>query len=132
MILLARFVAASRALGERTTVYVHVYPTLDILRTAMAAFNGAPREQTEDAVGATQAWTDPHGKILAVVVRLAATHLNLQIVSHEIHHAATALYGAHREDCQTCREDRLDHCNEPFAYLYSDLLTATYARLGCG
>lgn len=116
-----RLRVASRALGERETVYVHVYDTISDMRAAGMAFNG--NDQT-DALGITQAWTDDNDRTTAVVVRLARGHLGTTVTSHEMHHAATALYGAHVAD-RPSRRAHLNHWNEPFAHLYSDL----YGRL---
>lgn len=51
-----------------------------------------------------------------------------EVHSHEMHHAVTALYGAHVPD-RLSRRAHLNHYNEPFAYLYSDLLARLVDRL---
>lgn len=62
------------------------------------------------------------------IIRLVKGRLSTQVVSHEMHHAATALYGASLpDDAQLA--DHLTHHNEPFAHLYSDLLRALVDRL---
>lgn len=116
-----RLRVTSTALGERESVYVHIYDTLDEMRAAGEAFNG--NDQT-GARGITQAWTDSNDRAVAVVVRLTRGHLGTTVTSHEIHHAATALYGAHVAD-RPSRRAHLNHYNEPMAYLFSDL----YGRL---
>lgn len=120
-----RFRVASSALGERETVYVHVYDTLDEMRAAGLAFNG--NDQT-GALGITQAWTDENGRTQAVVVRLARDHLGTEVSCHEMHHAATALYGAHVGD-RISRRAHLNHWNEPMAHLYSDLYASLVRQL---
>lgn len=119
------FRIGSSALGEREHVYVHLYDTRDELVAAGEAFNGNP---LTDSAGLTQAWTDEDGRTLAVIVRLARGHLGAQITSHEIHHAATALYGAHVGD-RISRRAHLNHYNEPFAHLFSDLYHSLIERL---
>lgn len=121
-----RFRVASSALGEREVVYVHVYDTLDQMRAAGAAFNGLSHD--DDPVGLTQAWTDDQDRTVAVIVRLARGHLDAIVTSHEMHHAATALYGAHVGD-RISRRAHLNHWNEDFAHLYSDLYGAMIQRL---
>lgn len=109
---------SSRALGPRLGVRVYVYDTPGALRAAASGFNG---NDHEDTLGATQAYTDREGRARVVVVRLTSAHLGTQIVSHEMHHAATALYGAHLDDDTPVRHV-LTHYNEEFAHLFSDLM----------
>lgn len=116
---------SSRALGPRIYVHVYVYDTVAAMRTAGEAFNG---NNQDGALGITQAWVDAGGRAGKVVVRLARGHLGTQIVAHEIHHAATALYGAQVSD-RVSRVAHLNHYNEPFAHLYSDLLCRLVDRL---
>ena len=116
-----RLRVASTALGEREVVHVHIYDTVEAMRAAGEAFNG---NDLAEARGVTQAWTDDNDRTAAVVVRLARGHLGTTVTSHEVHHAATALYGAHVAD-RPSRRAHLNHYNEPFAHLYSDL----YGRL---
>lgn len=116
-----RIRVASSALGEREVVYVHVYPDLASMQAAAEAWAGIDARGAE---GVTQAIVNDDGRAQVVVVRLAATHLTHQIVSHEIHHAAVALYGAHIGD-RVSRRAHLNHHNEPMAHLFSDL----YGRL---
>ena len=119
------FRVGSSALGEREDVYVHVYDTRAEMVAAGEAFT--PGDLT-DSAGLTQAWTDQNERTVAVVVRLARGHLDTHIVAHELHHAATALYGAHVGD-RISRRAHLNHYNEPMAHLFSDLLLGTTARL---
>lgn len=116
---------ASSALGEREVVYVHVYPDLASMQAAAEAWAGIDAHGAE---GVTQAIVNDDGRAQVVVVRLAATHLTHQIVSHEIHHAAVALYGAHIGD-RVSRRAHLTHHNERLAYLFSDLYRETLRHL---
>lgn len=108
----------STALGERQYVTVHIYDTLDQMQRAGQRYNGS---DTVGVAGLCQALIDNHGRAVDVRVRLARGHLGTRIVSHEMHHAATALYGAAVGD-RISRTAHLNHHNEPFAHLYSDLL----------
>lgn len=123
---LHHFRVASNALGEREVVYVHVYDSADEMRAAGTAFNGSDHA---DSLGMTQAWADDEtGRAVFVIVRLARGHLGTQVVGHEMHHAATALYGAHVGD-RISRRAHLNHHNEPMAHLFSDLLGAVVEHL---
>ena len=106
-------------------VYVHVYDTLAGMRAAADAFNGT---DNEGALGVTQAWTDEDERAVFVLVRLVEGHLTPEVVAHEMHHAATALYGAHVGD-RISRRAHLTHGNEPFAHLFSDLYAHLVERL---
>lgn len=115
----ARHRVASSALGEREEVHVLLYSNPDDLRRAAEHFNG---NSNDGAVGLTQAWADDlTDRTTAVIVRLARGHLGTRVVGHELHHATTALYGAHVGD-RISRRAHLNHYNEPFAHLYSDML----------
>lgn len=117
-----RVTVSSRALGPLLRVDCYVYETSENLRAAGQRWNGARLEG--DTLGVCQAVTDDAGRTVSVLIRLARGHLSTHVVSHEMHHAATALYGAH------CGDDpSLTHHNEPFAYPYSDLLGDLVDRL---
>lgn len=116
---------ASGALGEREEVHVHIYETLSDMRSAAHAFNGS---DVSEALGVTQIYSDENDRAAFVVVRIVRDHLGTEIVSHEMHHAATALYGAHVGD-RISRRAHLNHHNEPFAHLFSDLLSCLVRRL---
>ena len=103
-------------------MHVHIYETLDEMRAAADAFVGLA--ENGGAYGVTQAWADEDGRTTDVVVRLARGWLTPEIVAHEMHHAATALYGAHVGD-RISRRAHLNHHNEPMAHLFSDF----YGRL---
>ena len=117
--------ASSRALGERCHVTVYVYDDLAAMRSAAEAYNGG---DVSDVLGVTQARTDQNGRVDTVLIRLARGHLGTRIISHEMHHAATALYGSAVAD-RPSRRAHLNHYNEPFAHLYSDLLGSLVDRL---
>lgn len=114
---------ASSALGEREVVYVHVYPDLASMQAAAEAWHPDVPDQS-GAYGITQAVASDDGRAQLIVVRLAEGWLTPEIVAHEMHHAATALYGAHVGD-RISRRAHLNHHNEPMAWLFSDL----YSRL---
>jgi hypothetical protein len=117
---------SSRALGPRVYVTVKVYDTVAELRRASTAYNGSPHD---DSLGCTQVTVDgPNQRTTSVIVRLASGHLGTQIVVHEMHHAATAWYGAHVGD-RISRVAHLNHFNEPFAHLQSDLTCRLVDRL---
>lgn len=108
---------SSRALGEPVTVRVWVHDTLEEMRAAGERFNGG---DNTGAAALTQAMVSVDGHLVRPIIRLARPHLGATVVSHEMHHAATALWGAHC--AATGADPSLHHYNEPFAYLYSDLL----------
>jgi len=112
---------SSRALGHRSRVRVYVYDTLEELRSAATRFSG---EEFSNAAGVTQLYTNADDTECLPVIRLARTHLGSTVVSHEMHHAAAALYGVTTGRSARARS-HLTHYNEPFAYLFSDL----FARL---
>lgn len=116
---------SSRALGRPARVRVYVYDRLDDMREAAERFNG---NDNSDALGVTQAYYSADGTHCLPIVRLARGHLGTQIVSHEMHHAATALYGVSVGEHARART-HLNHFNEPFAHLYSDLLRRLVDRL---
>lgn len=111
---------SSRALGPRLMVRVKVYDTLPEMWAATARYNG---NDVTGSAGVTQARVDDAGRVQGVIVRLARPRLGTRVVSHEMHHAATALYGS-MVGARVSRDTHLNHFNEPFAYLYSDLTAA--------
>lgn len=117
---------SSRALGKREFVRVVVYDTLEEMRAAATACND---NDHSSALGVTQAVVEIETlRAHRVTVRLARPCLGVRVVSHEIHHAATALYGAYTRD-RISRKAHLTHANEPFAYLFSDLFASLVQRL---
>ena len=116
---------SSRALGPRLYVRVCVYDTVTEMRDAAARYNG---NDVSEAVGVTQALVDQDRRAGSVTVRLTRERLGATVVSHEMHHAATALYGAHVGD-RISRTAHLNHYNEPFTHLFSDLFGGLVRRL---
>ena len=110
--------------GHAVTVWV--YPTRAAMLAAAHRYNGNDFEDDTGAV--TQATTDLDGRVGSVLIRLHEGNLGTEVVCHEMHHAATALYGATCDDTVDRRE-HLNHFNEPFAYLYSNLLASLVRRL---
>lgn len=119
-----RIRVSSSALGCRDEVTVLVYPDEDAMRTAAHRYNGADVTNT---AAVTQATTDQDRRVGSVIVRIAEG-ASLEVVAHELHHAATAVYGAHVGD-RVSRSAHLNHYNEQFAYLFSDLFASLVARL---
>lgn len=118
-------VVSSRALGPRLRVTVLLYDDLTELRRAANLYNGIDHS---DSLGVTQRTEDETGRTVSVLIRMVRGHLGTRIVSHEMHHAATALYGATLPD-QIDPRDHLHHANEEFAHFYSDLLHRLVDRL---
>lgn len=116
---------SSHALGRESRVRVYVYDDAAAMREAATRFNG---NDHGDALGVVQAYRSADGTNCLPIVRLIRGHLGTQIVSHEMHHAATALYGASVNEHARART-HLTHFNEPFAHLYSDLLHRLVDRL---
>lgn len=115
---------SSRALGDRRRVIIRVYESLADMRRASMRFNGNVHT---GSAATTQAYRDTEGVITVPVIRLARNRLTTQIVGHELHHAACAIYGSTLRDESVT--DVLTHHNEPFAHLYSDLLRVTFRAL---
>lgn len=109
---------SSRALGPKYRVIVRVYDTVDEMCEAGRRFNG---NDLSGSGGITQGYITADGGFVPVI-RLARGYLSNVIVSHEMHHAATGIYGsAVRGEPDG---EHLVHVNEPFAHLYSDLYVA--------
>jgi len=106
-------------------VTVKVYDTADEMRAAGKRYNGT---FSPDALGLTQVEVDETGRATAVTVRLVRGHLGTQVVVHEMHHASSTLYGATVADTVSSHE-HLNHYNEPFAHLCSDLTVRLVDRL---
>lgn len=117
---------SARIAGDREAVRVIVYDTRDEMIAAAQRYNGDTFEP--DIIGVTQARVDERRRTVGVIIRLWRERLGTRVVSHEMHHAVTALYGAHVPD-RLSRRAHLNHYNEPFAYLYSDLLARLVDRL---
>ena len=115
----------SNALGETETVTVLVYDTVEQMRRAAAKFNDSDQS---DSLDVTQAWVDGNHRAGRIVIRLAHGHLGTEIITHELHHATTAIYGAHVGD-RISRAAHLNHYNEPFAHLFSDMARSLVDQL---
>lgn len=116
---------SSRALGPRLKVRVIVYDTQAEMIRAGERYNG---NDLTGSLGVTQAYVDDTGRTGGVIVRLWRDQLGTVVVSHEMHHATTALYAATLPDRIRTR-GVLHHHNEPFAYFYSDMLGRLVQRL---
>ena len=115
-----------RVSSQGREVNVMVYPTREAMLAAARRYNG--NEFEPDTGGVTQQTVDQDGRTYTVLIRLHEGNLGTEVVSHEMHHAATALYGSTLDDDVPARHV-LDHANEEFAYLYSDLLSRLVRRL---
>lgn len=108
---------SSRAIGERRRVIVHVYRDAEALRAAARRWN--PDQDWSDTVGACHAYVDEAGAVTVPVVRLCRQHLGMGVISHELHHAASGIYGSTLTTEPAAAV--LTHFNEPYAHLFSDL-----------
>ena len=115
----------SNALGETETVTVLVYDTVEQMRRAAAKFNDSDQS---DSLAVTQAWVDGSHRAGRIVIRLAPGHLGTEVITHELHHARPAIYGAHVGD-RISRVAHLNHYNEPFAHLFSDMARSLVDQL---
>ena len=118
-----RIVVSSRALGFRVKVPFYIYDDVEDLRTAARRFSGGEIE--DDCIGVCQAYTYEDGYVSGVLVRLWREQIGTQVLSHEVHHATTALYGS----AVAGADPQLHHANEPFAHLFSDILGKLVDRL---
>jgi hypothetical protein len=124
---------SSRATGERRYVRVYIYDTVEEMRAAGTRFNGTDLTM---AGGVTQAYErhtcDEAGvwtiKQHLIIIRLHRGMLGSAVVSHEINHAATAIYGS-TLDPDVKAVDVLHNANETLAYLQSDLTEHLVNRL---
>jgi len=110
---------SSRALGDLRRCIVHVYDTADEMCAAGTRFN---HNDLTGSAGITQSYHDAEtDRTFVPVVRLYRDRLGIRVISHEMHHAATAIYGSTQPN-DVLPSAILTHHNEPFAYLFSDLL----------
>lgn len=117
---MTRFYVKSAALGDEAVVEVNVYKSRKAMKKAAKKFyDYKPSRGVE---GLCQTY-DIDGTIYPIV-RLHRKNLRSMVVSHELHHAATAIYGNHLTPGRKVKKV-LHHANEPFAYLYSDLFSMT-------
>lgn len=115
-----------RVYSDSHEVTVWIYPTREAMLTAATRYTG--EVFPANLGGCCQQTHDENGLTYTILVRLSADNLALDVVCHEMHHAATALYGSTLPEDTTAREV-LTHANEPFAYLYSNLLSRLVRRL---
>ena len=118
-----RIVVSSRALGFRVKVPFYIYDDVEELRGAARRFSGG--EIDDDCIGVCQAYVFDDGYVSGVLVRLWREQIGTQVLSHEVHHATTALYGS----AVAGADPQLHHANEPFAHLFSDILGKLVDRL---
>lgn len=124
----------SSALGYPTTVDVRIYDTLDAMRAAATRYS--PGEDFSHAAGVTHCTTiervDSQGNTLDSnahpIIRLARDHLGTEVITHEMTHAASAIYGNHIHP-ETLAVDVLHNANEDFAYLVGELARRLVDRL---
>lgn len=103
-----------------------IYPTREAMIAAAHRYNGGDFEP--DTGGVCQRTQYKDGRTHSVLIRLHEGNLGTEVVCHEMHHAATTIYGSSLDD-DVCAREVLDHANETFAYLYSDLLSRLVRRL---
>ncbi|WP_454175003.1 hypothetical protein [Gordonia sputi] len=124
---------SSQATGEKRTVRVWVYDTVEEMREAATRFNGTDHSRSG---GVTQRYqrvrTDTDGRRVVHgstnIVQLCRQHLGTTVVVHEINHAAVSIYGSSLQGNEFAI-DLLDNANETLAYLQSDLTGALVRRL---
>jgi len=65
----------------------------------------------------------------AAIIRFSREHLNAEVISHEVAHAAAHLYGLDLINPDDLAADHFTGNNEPFAYLAGDLFAAIWPML---
>ena len=65
----------------------------------------------------------------AAIIRFSHEHLNAEVISHEVAHAAQHLYGIDMLNEGDLAVDHFTTSNEPFAYLAGDLFAAIWTSL---
>lgn len=118
----ARLIRLTALTGHKVRVYV--YDTAEEMRQAGQRFNG---NNQDGAIGITQTYAR-NNRTSLVIVRLCREHLGTRVVMHEIHHAATAIYGAALGN-RISSEAHFNHYNEPAAHLFSELAGKLVDRL---
>lgn len=129
-----RFQVATSASGQRRTIDVWVYDTLEELRAAAHRFN--PLRSFIDAAGCFQhsgyRWPSPEQAWFGII-RLYRGQLTTETIAHESTHAAAEIYFA---DCTQWDSRARAHFrgdNEPLAYMVGQLasrITAQLYRIG--
>lgn len=111
---------SSRALGHRAHVRVYVYDQPEEMRAAASRFSTSG-DSFDDAAAVTHLlWSEATGRVLPIV-RLCRGHLGSEVISHEMMHAAAALYGSTLPPHARARA-HFTHYNEPLAYLLGHLV----------
>ena len=123
-----RFVVATNALERRHGVIVHVYDTLEELRTAATNYGGADYS-TAAGVCHGFGFTTGRAPQLMALVRLCRGHVSSEVVVHEMAHAAAHVYGAGALRPYSRALPHMNAGNERFAYVASDLTVAVFAQL---
>lgn len=115
-------VATSR-LGVRHVIHLHMFATQRDMLTA-AGHN----PDTDEAEAVTAAWIDDERQIDRLVVFMSEEHSYNVVVSHEMLHCATALYGATLPpDAHAI--DHLTHYNETLTHLHTELYVHALEQL---
>ena len=118
----------SHALGVPSRVRVYVYDDPDRMRRDAANFSGDQSNLEPSIRGVTHAWTDDQDRAGLVTMRLWRGALGTEVITHEMHHATTALYGATLPDVID-RAEHYTHHNEPHAYLHGEMASRLVNRL---
>lgn len=136
-----RFKVSTRHSGLRRFVTVTVYDEIDDLRREAdryTVWTGTYREgQFQNALGVTQSFESfvigegdapPRRGAAGVHIRLWRERLGTSVVTHEVCHAAAAIYG---QDCLETRGPIHDNmeAEEVFSYLVGDLSARIVNRL---
>lgn len=124
---------SSRALGQRQFIRVYIYDTIEELRAAGERFS--PGENYSDAYGLHQSYRRERYedgtwsiKSNPYIIRLWRELIGSNHVTHEVVHAAQAIYGDTLNGDEQVTEI-MHGGNEPFAYLVSDLCSRLVNRM---
>lgn len=115
---LHRIRLTTRETGTQRHAWALIYRTAADMRRAAHRFNGNDHERS---VAVTQAYVDAHGVLTVPVMRFHQGRLGTQVLSHEVSHTATGIYGSVIPNMAPAHEE-LTHYNETLAHLHSDLL----------
>ncbi|GAA2577429.1 hypothetical protein [Microbacterium binotii] len=118
---------STRRTGVRETVRVLVYDELAEMRAAAARFTGNDPGEWAGVMGVCQTYKvegvvdgDWVTKRQPLIVRLWRGALGSRVVTHEMSHAATELYGR-TVDPEAPVGEHLHNANEVLAHLHSDI-----------
>lgn len=126
-----RFTVSSTATGTRRSVVVWVYDTQEEMVAAATAYS--PGSADMNTAGTCHSFggivpPPPHERFRCIV-RLCRPYLDLETFSHEMVHAACAIY-AHDKVGQYSRAVAHIHAgNETLAYLAGELIERTNSNL---